>query len=156
MVHYRPQECDVRELSEQDSVCVCTLQWQWDATDDSDSHVVSCMLTAHSNTAIQLNTCTKLVLNLLSVLSKLISNYAIMQCNEIANHTNIFKWRYKKKHGITSQYFFDKLFWIFFLFQSNYCSHCLFFSSDQVAEGGANAPPPFNPLATAMSRVVFT
>ena len=46
MVHYRPQEYDVRELSEQDSVCGCTMQWQWDATDDSDSHVASWMLTA--------------------------------------------------------------------------------------------------------------
>ena len=67
LVHSKPQEYDVRESSEQDSVSVCTLQCQWDATDDSDSHVATCMLTAY--TAMQLNTCTKLVLNQLFVLS---------------------------------------------------------------------------------------
>ena len=39
MIHYKPQEYDFGKLSEQDSVCVCTMQWQWDATDDSESRV---------------------------------------------------------------------------------------------------------------------
>ena len=36
------------------------------------------------------------------------------------------------------------------VFLTNYCSLRLFFSNDLVAEGGASAPPPCTPVATAM------
>ena len=74
-----------------------------------------------------------------------------LQCNDIANHTNIFKLRYKK-HRITSE--IDKLFYFIFLFPSNYCSHGLFFFIEQAAEGGgASAPPPATAMAYSNSEV---
>ena len=119
-------------------VCVCTMQWQFRC--DRRLRQPCCVMHAHSNTAIQLKTCTKLVLNLLSVLSKLISIYATMQCNEIANQTNIFKWRDKK--NIEWQVNISMTNCLhFFLFASIYCSLCLFFFNDQVAEGGGKCLP---------------
>ena len=77
------------------TVCVC-MHYAMTVRCDWRLKQPWCVMHAHSYTAIQLNTCTKLVRNLLSVSSKLISIYATMQCDEIGNHTNIFKWRYKK------------------------------------------------------------
>ena len=112
-----------------------------------------CVMHAHTNTAIQLNTCTKLVLNILSVLSKLISIYATMQCNEIAIHINIFKWRCKK--NIESQVNISlKSCSIFFYCHPITLVFVHFFSNDQVAQGGeAKCPPPVPPLVRPCQSV---
>ena len=137
----------VSENRRNKTVCVC-MHYAMTVRCDWRLRQPCCVTHAHSNTAIQLNTCTKLVLNLLSVSSELISINATMQCDQIANHTNIIKWRYKKTWNIKSI-----LHWQIVLkknsFSSNYRGLCLFLSNDQVAEGGGQvhlpAPPWLRP-----------
>ena len=44
---------------------------------------------------------------------------------------------------------------ILFLFPSNYFCLCLFFSNDQVAEGGGQVPPPLHPPGYGHETALF-
>ena len=88
MVHYKPQEYDIRELSEQDSVCVYAL------CNDSEMRLTTqtamlrhaCLQQYGNTIEYMYQTCSKCIICLVLV----ISVYATMQCNEIANHTKYF------------------------------------------------------------------